>query len=249
MPRTATLARPDPTPNPLDAPTRPRGGRAVDIRTTLQAEIESGQLPPGAPLDERALAERFGVSRTPVREALQQLAALDLVRIAPRHGVTVARFSITRMRSMLEFIGELEALCAKLAARRIDGAGSTLLLQALQACRDAAQRSDSAAYVQANLDFHEVIYQASRNPYLTEHLRAARRMVQRYHVKYFHTQAQMQKSLHDHDLVAAAILKGDEAEAASAMLLHVPAGTTEFSEFLATVPLEFFETDMTPQGD
>ena len=54
---------------------RPRGGRANEIRNVLQEEIESGNLPPGAPLDERALAMRFNVSRTPVREALQQLAA------------------------------------------------------------------------------------------------------------------------------------------------------------------------------
>src|SRR5690606_10749 len=100
---------------------RPRTGRAADIRATLQQEIETGILAPGTSLDERALAERFGVSRTPVREALQQLAARDLVRIAPRHGVSVARLSITKVRSMLEFIGELEALCAKLCARRLDG--------------------------------------------------------------------------------------------------------------------------------
>ena len=84
---------------------KPRPGRANDIRATLQEEIESGKLPPGAVLDERALAARFDVSRTPVREALQQLAARDLVRIAPRQGVTVSRLSISKVRAMLEFIG------------------------------------------------------------------------------------------------------------------------------------------------
>ncbi len=224
-------------------PRRPRGGRAAGIRSALQDDIETGALPPGAPLDERALAERFGVSRTPVREALQQLAARDLVQIAPRHGVRVARFSITRMRSMLEFIGELEALCAKLAARRMDADSASALTVALQACRDCAERHDAAAYAAANTHFHEVIYATSRNPYLTDQLRTARRMVQRYHVKYFHTRAQIAKSLHDHEAVSRAILAGDENAATQAMLLHVPAGTTEFSEFLATVPLEFFDLD------
>ena len=79
---------------------RPRGGRANEIRNILQEEIESGTLPPGAPLDERALATRFNVSRTPVREALQQLAARDLVRIAPRQGVTVARLTISQVRAI-----------------------------------------------------------------------------------------------------------------------------------------------------
>mgnify|MGYP000293540029 CR=1 FL=1 len=93
--------------------TRPRGGRANEIRNALQEEIESGKLPPGTALDERALALRFQVSRTPVREALQQLAVSDLVRIAPRQGVTVARLSISEVRAIMETVGELEALAAK----------------------------------------------------------------------------------------------------------------------------------------
>lgn len=245
MPRSASAK----TATPGRATARTRGGRALDIRNTLQAEIESGELPPGAALDERALAERFGVSRTPVREALQQLAALDLVRIAPRHGVSVARFSITRMRSMLEFIGELEALCAKLAARRIDQPSGKALEAALEACRQAAEQADTLAYNAANNEFHEVIYQASRNPYLTDSLRTARRMVSRYHLQRFHTQARMQKSLEDHTCVAKAILHGNEEQAYQRMLLHVPSGTSEFSEFLATVPLEFFESETAANSD
>ena len=101
---------------------RPRGGRANEIRAALQEEIESGKLAPGSALDERALATRFNVSRTPVREALQQLAAHSLVRIVPRQGVLVSRLSIGRVRAIMETVGELEAMCAKLAARRADDA-------------------------------------------------------------------------------------------------------------------------------
>ena len=117
---------------------RPRGGRANEIRNALQEEIETGKLPPGSPLDERALAARFQVSRTPVREALQQLAARDLVRIAPRQGMSVARLSISQVRAIMETIGELEGVCARLAARRLDDALRTQLDAALQQCQDAA---------------------------------------------------------------------------------------------------------------
>ncbi len=240
MSRSAKTARPAKS---AAATRRPRGGRAAEVRAVLQDEIETGVLPPGAQLDERALAERFGVSRTPVREALQQLAARELVQIAPRHGVRVARFSITRMRSMLEFIGELESLGAKLAARRLDADNAANLDAALEACREAAARNDSAAYAEANKQFHGVISATARNPYLTEQLRNARRMVQRYHVKYFQTQAQIARSLQGHEEIAQALHAGDEAAAGEAMLRHVPAGTTDFSEFLATVPLEFFDLD------
>lgn len=233
------LGEPDTTADDL----RPRQGRAADIRAVLQEEIESGKLPPGSALDERALAARFDVSRTPVREALQQLAARDLVRIAPRQGVSVARLSIGKLRGMMEAIGELESACAKLAARRVDDDLRRALDNALARCQDAAVSGGSAEYALANSVFHEAIYAGSRNAYLAEQIRLARRMAQRYRPKDFQNPQLVNKSLQDHLKIARAIQAGDEAQAAQAMLLHVPAGSTGFSEFLATVPMSFFEAD------
>lgn len=237
-----TESLPPPTGDEPDD-TRPRGGRAADIRGVLQDEIESGRLPPGAPLDERALAARFEVSRTPVREALQQLAARDLVRIAPRQGVTVSRLSIAKVRAMLEFIAELESVAARLAARRIDDALSRQLDEALARSQEAAVNGGAAEYTLANAVFHEAIYAGSRNAYLAEQIRLARRMIQRYRVRDFQSKQAIAKSLQDHLKIARAIQSGDEAAAAQAMQLHVPAGSTGFSEFLATVPMNFFEAD------
>ena len=224
-----------------DAPQR--GGRAADIRATLQDEIESGKLGPGAALDERALATRFDVSRTPVREALQQLAARGLVRIAPRQGVFVSRLSVNRVRAMLEYIGELESLCAKLAARRLDDEVRRALDAAVAQCEEAAEHGGAAEYAVANTVFHEAVYAGCRNEYLAEQIRLARRLIQRYRVRDFQTKAQIATSLEDHRKIARAIQAGDEALAAETMLLHVPAGTTGFSEFLAKVPMSFFETE------
>jgi DNA-binding GntR family transcriptional regulator len=242
----------DTTPTPSNAEwtaEEPRvRGRANDIRVTLQEEIESGKLPPGAVLDERALAARFDVSRTPVREALQQLAARDLVRIAPRHGVTVARLSISKVRAMLEFIAELESLAAKLAARRVDDDLRQTLDEALRRCQQAAVEGGAADYAMANSFFHEAIYAGSHNQYVAEQIRQARRLLQRYRVKDFQNKSQISKSLQDHFEVARAIQAGDEQAAAKAMLLHVPAGTTGFSEFLAKVPMSFFESEPGAEG-
>jgi len=223
---------------------RPRGGRANEIRNILQEEIESGTLPPGAPLDERALATRFNVSRTPVREALQQLAARDLVRIAPRQGVTVARLSISQVRAIMESVGELEALCAKLAARRVDDVLRKELDKAIERCQDSAVQGGSAEYSMANTYFHETIYAGSRNPYLAELIRTARRQIQRYRIRDFQTKTQISKSLKEHLQIARAIQDGDELLAAQAMLLHVPSGSSGFSEFLARMPMSFFESDV-----
>jgi len=226
---------------------RPRGGRANEIRAALQEEIESGKLPPGAPLDERALAARFQVSRTPVREALQQLAARDLVRIAPRQGVSVSRLSINQVRAIMESVGELEALCAKLAARRVDDTLRQQLDDAVQRCQDAAVQGGAAEYSIANSFFHETIYAGSRNPYLAELIRNARRQIQRYRIRDFHTKEQMSKSLQEHLKIARAIQEGDEPLAAQYMLLHVPSGSTGFSEFLARMPMSFFDNESTDQ--
>ncbi len=178
-----------------------------------------------------------------MREALQQLAARDLVRIAPRAGVTVSRLSIAKLRAMLEVISELEALAAKLAARRVDDELSRRLDEAIARCEQAATEGGAAEYTLANAVFHEAIYAGSRNIYLAEQIRQARRMIQRYRVRDFQNKQQIARSLQDHRDIARAIQSGDEARAAHTMLAHVPAGSTGFSEFLATVPMSFFEVE------
>jgi DNA-binding GntR family transcriptional regulator len=228
-------------PDMPQATPRLRASLANDIRATLQAEIEAGDLAPGAAIDERALAARFDVSRTPVREALQHLAARDLVVISPRQGITVARLSIAKMRSMLEYIGELEALCARFCARRAGEGLHEALDRALLACQKAAVEGDAVEYAHANALFHETIYDGSRNECLAGQIRAARRQSQRYRVGDFRHRTQISRSLQEHFEIARAIQAGDEAAAAKAMLCHVPAGTTGFSEFLAAVPRHFFD--------
>ncbi len=215
---------------------------AAQIRAALQTEIENGQLPPGSSIDERSLADRFGVSRTPVREALQQLAAKELVRITPRHGAVVARMTVNEMRGLMEVLGEMESLAARLAARRIDDVSRAQLEAALERCQ-AAKDKGSAEYTMANIAFHEVIFAASRNDYLTQQLRRAHRSVQRYRTRDFQSPAQMAKSLADHHAITNAICQGDEAAAGQAMAAHVPSGSSGFSEFLAKVPAHFFEIE------
>jgi DNA-binding GntR family transcriptional regulator len=236
-----SVERDSATPSLPAAAPRLRASLANDIRETLQAEIETGILAPGTPIDERALATRFSVSRTPVREALQHLAARDLVVISPRQGITVARLSIAKVRSMLEYIGELEALCARFCARRASDELRELLDRALMACQQAAVEGDAIEYARANAFFHNTIYEGSRNECLADQIRAARRQSERYRVADFRNRSQIGRSLQEHFEIARAIQAGDEKKAAEVMLRHVPAGTTGFSEFLAAVPRHFFD--------
>lgn len=239
-----TVITKHPTP-PVEPETAgsPAPRRAEEIRATLQAEIESGALPPGAALDERALTERFGVSRTPVREALQQLMARELVRISRRHGVTVTKLSVNKVRGMLEFISELEGVAAKLAARRLTSDLGLQLSEALAACERAQRAGDADAYAVANSSFHDIIYKAARNDYLVDNLRTSRRMIKRYRIGPLFSPRQMLGSYADHVQIEKAIQAGDEMAAAQASKRHVPYGNSGFSEFLALVPTEYIGED------
>jgi len=92
---------------------------AVDLEQRIADDILSGRIAPGAKLDEQMLAERFNVSRTPVREALRQLLGTGLVESIPRRGAVVTSFGPERLSQLYETIGELETLCARLAAQRM----------------------------------------------------------------------------------------------------------------------------------
>src|SRR3954464_13270360 len=131
------------------------------LREAIEEEVATGQLAPGTHLDEIELARRFGVSRTPIREALSLLAGEGLVEIRPRRGAVVAQISPQRLVEMFEVMAELEAMCARLAARRISATELGVLEQAHEGCRDAAQRLDSDGYFYANEHFHHAIYVAS----------------------------------------------------------------------------------------
>jgi DNA-binding GntR family transcriptional regulator len=212
-----------------------------DIHATLQREIETGVLRPGTTLDERALAARFDVSRTPIREALQQLAVRDLIRIAPRQGITVTRLSISRLREVLETVAELEVTCARLAAKRVDAELIKNLQAGLKACEAAIGKNIPEQYRAANERFHGAIYDGCRNSFLVEQIRAARSLVQRYRMRDFQSLVQLQVSLADHIAIAKGISNGDEIAAADAMRRHLPIGSSGFSEFIANIPSAYFD--------
>jgi len=235
---TSSTAAHEPNTTPATKPTRT--GRSSDIRAALQDEIESGLLVPGTPLDEKALADRFGVSRTPVREALQQLAAAELVQIEPHVGAHVARMSIAELRAMLEYLSEMESLCAKLAARRVDPVLRAALTAALDQGR-AAIACGAEGFRAANDAFHELLYTGCHSIYLAAQIRKARRLLQRYRSHEHMSVERALKSQAGHERIAEAVLRSDEVGAAQAMLDHLPNGTSGFSEFLAKLPMHFFE--------
>jgi DNA-binding GntR family transcriptional regulator len=134
----------------------------------LIREISTGKLRQGTKLEEQALADRLGVSRTPIREALRQLATLGLIKIRGRRGYAVTEVTIEELSQMFESMGELEALCARLAAQRMSLFERKALEDTHMKCYNAVQRNDTEEYMRSNEAFHLIIYKGTHNKYIEE---------------------------------------------------------------------------------
>lgn len=215
---------------------------AEQVRLATEDGIFSGKYLPGDPLDERALMKHFGVSRTPVREAILQLSAQGLVRVVPRSGTYVARMSIKELLAMFELLSELEGACAKLASRRMSAEERQQLVETLEESRACVAEHDAEKYEEANSRFHELLYAGCLNKYLCEQILTIRRRTQIYRQAHFQDPRRIEKSWKDHRRVVDAILAGDENAACRAMIDHIAIGGQEFAEFIAHVPKRLLET-------
>ncbi len=187
----------------------------------LSAQIVEGALAPGVRLDEQSLAEAFGVSRTPVREALAQLAAMGLVERRPHRGVVVAGLSVERLLHLFELMTELEGVCARLAAMRMTNAERARLLSDHEAARRLAEAEDVEGYADANRLFHLAIYDGAHNPALVETTRDVRNRVAPFRRAQFRVDGRPSASWVEHDAVVAAILAQDAEAACAAMRDHI----------------------------
>src|SRR3954466_16240834 len=152
--------------------------RAEELRLQLADEIVRGALAPGAPLDETDIAKRFHVSRTPVREALRQLAASGLVDARAHRGAVVARPSLDRLTLMFEAMAELEALCAGLAAERMLAADRQRLEAIHEESRVLSHVGNPERFHEVNERFHNTMYTGAQNGYIAEMTLATRVRVQ-----------------------------------------------------------------------
>jgi DNA-binding GntR family transcriptional regulator len=204
---------------------------AISIRNAIEQDIATGDASPGARLDECSLAERFGVSRTPVREALGQLAASGMIELRPHRGAVVADVTPDRLFQMFEAMAELEAAAAGLAARRMQPADARALQAAQEACRKARLNPD--AYYEANEQFHQLIYHASGNPVLAEQCLALQKRLRPYRRLQLRVAGRTNRSFDEHASVLAALEAGDGARAAEALRAHVMVQGERFADLVA----------------
>lgn len=205
------------------------------LREAIEEEVAVGKLRPGTHLDEVELAERFGVSRTPIRETLSLLAGEGLVEIRPRRGAVVAQLSPRRLVEMFEVMGELEAMCARLAARRVRDDQLDALEALHEQCAKAAEARDPDAYFYANEDFHQAIYRASQNDFLIEQATSLQRKLRPYRRLQLRVRNRLQRSLQEHRAVLDAIRDSQPETAANELRGHVVVQGDRFADLLAEI--------------
>ncbi|RJF88937.1 GntR family transcriptional regulator [Oleomonas cavernae] len=208
--------------------------RTEELRLTLADEIVQGRLHPGTPLEEVEIAKRFGVSRTPVREAIRELAASGLVEARPHRSALVALPSLERLRGMFDVMAELEAICAGLAAVQMSSTERQGLQGLHESLADLVRRGDPQRYHEVNERFHGAIYTGSHNEYLAEITFATRARLSPFRRAQFRTLGRLALSHAEHERVVTAILRGDKAAAEAAMRGHITLVEDAYERYTGT---------------
>ena len=187
----------------------------------LEDEILSNTLQPGTRLDEQSLANRFRVSRTPVREALRHLCSSGLVEIRRNQGATVRRLNTGELIEMFQVMAELEGLCARLSARRMNETELARMRELHDVCAARASEGKHEAFFEANNAFHEAISDGSRNSFLQEETRKLRNRINVYRWHITFQPRRMTRSIAEHLRIVEAIESGDDEMAHRLMREHV----------------------------
>ena len=204
-----------------------RTSTAQRIEQALLEEISAGELAPGQRLDEVGLADRFGASRTPVREALSRLTAQGILVQGEKRGVFVAEYSREVLSQIFEAMHEIEAACARIVSQRLNFLSRSEIEAAQAECVAAAEAGDRPAYLRANEEFHQSIYRATGNPYMAEIASEFRRRTGPFRAKKFADRADLIASAESHMDLINDIFSQDGATASKGMRSHMAASFLE----------------------
>jgi DNA-binding GntR family transcriptional regulator len=205
------------------------------LKDEIENEIVAGRFQPGERLDEVSLAERYHVSRTPIREALHALAASGLVEVRPHRGTIVSEVGPDKLVEMFEVMAEMEAMCGRLAARRMTETEHRKLNEAHAACGQAAQAGDSDRYYYDNERFHFCIYEGGHNGFLADQSKILHRRLQAYRRLQLRVRNRMATSFREHGEIVAALQAGDGDRAAELLRRHVAVQGERFGDLVSSL--------------
>jgi DNA-binding GntR family transcriptional regulator len=208
--------------------------RTERLAEELADAILSGALSPGSRLDEHSLAQNYGVSRTPVREALRQLATSGLIEMRPRKGAIVSQVTVAQLEAMFGAMAEMEATCARLASMSMTPLERRRLQSHHDGMADLVAAGQPEPYAEANHAFHTAIYAGAHNAVLADFTTALRRRLAPFRRAQFRAPGRLARSHAEHDAVVKAILSGDAGAAHAAMLHHVSLVEDAFEQLTAS---------------
>lgn len=188
-----------------------------EVAQRLRARIFAHELEPGAWIDEQALALQYGISRTPLREALKVLASEGLVRLKPRRGCYVTELSERDLDEIFPLIALLEGRCAFEAARAIRPAGVKRLARLHEALERHAAAGDAGRFFEANHEFHRALHELAGNRWLAEVIDNLRKVLRLTRRDSLALEGRLKQSLEEHRAILAAI-RGHDAERAQALM-------------------------------
>lgn len=208
--------------------------RADHISAELQELIFSGVFKDGDRLDEISLAERFDVSRTPMREALKKLTSSGLVEHIPHRGVFVKQPGPIELLEMFEVMSEFEAICGKLAAARISESALADLKAANLKCLIAKDNNDVDGYYLENERFHQIIYKQSGNAFLATQAKRLQKRLQPFRRVQLRFRGRIEQSMAEHELIVKALSHGDVELAENTLREHVSIQGNKFHQLIAS---------------
>lgn len=188
---------------------------------TLRRAILTGQLKPGERLMEVHLANKLGVSRTPIREAIRKLELEGLVTMIPRRGAEVAQITEKSLKDVLEVRRALDVLSVELACERITKEEMEELYQACQEFEKAAREKEPSVIAQADVRLHDIIVDATRNQRLKQLVNNLSEQMYRYRFVYIQEANQYENLIEEHREVYESIVERNKERAARAARLHI----------------------------
>ena len=191
------------------------------VFNTLRKAILRGELKPGERLMEIQLANKLGVSRTPIREAIRKLELEGLVLMIPRKGAEVAEITIKDLEDVLEVRAALEELAVCDACENITEEQILALKEAADNFQAALESDDLVKCAETDMAFHEIIYSATNNKRLLQILNNLREQMYRYRVEYLKDETIYPRLLKEHKDIAESLRRKDKSRASETMREHV----------------------------
>lgn len=191
------------------------------VFNTLRQAILTGELKPGERLLEIHLADRLGVSRTPIREAIHKLELEGLVTLVPRRGAEVAQITEKSMNDVLEVRRTLDALCAELACDRITEEELNDLKHACDNFEAAVKTGDFKKIAQSDVALHDIIVRATGNARLLQLINDLSEQMYRYRYEYIKDTSQHETLVEEHRIIYQSIVNKDKETASAAAMTHI----------------------------